>query len=203
MPSDIYVDTSEAERVLNELRDKFSEKTLENRMRKAVSSTARRAGRIIKDDVAAHYYVTRQRVGKDIKPYQREHGGIGCIIPISGVHGTIGVGNAAFKITNKKSATKGSKQARFREVRKKGISTLPPRASGLQGNGPIFIGGGKLNGLTFTRKPDRHLARVTAEAVSHHVSNEARSDIENHLGEEMANKMLSLLSYDAGTIRGD
>ena len=203
MPADVYVDVSEAEKLLGQMRDKFSEKTLENRMRKAVDTTARKAKTIIKKDVNAHYFVSQQRVGRDILPYRRDTGGIGCIIPIQGVHGTIGAGKAAFKVSNPKgNKKKGKGGYRFKEVRSKGTSTLPATASGKwQGGGPIFLGPNK---LTFTRKPgSRKLARVTAEAVAHHVSTEARKDIEDHLGNMMLDKLESLLSYDAGLIKGD
>lgn len=187
----LYVDASELDSLLDDMKKKVGPENFDRLMRRTVNEVGKGMKKPIAREVMKDYAVTKPFVYRGIKkPYMKfDDGGPACVIPLEGEKGHIGGTFKAFGGHPGWNPPKYSVRAR---IVKSGISTLPSVMSHQGGNPPfINTSASKLNGVAFTRtgghtkngKPA--IASISGLALPQMPMNRASPEIEKEILERL------------------
>ena len=158
----IYVDMSEAQKVVDGLQAMHTQTEFETLMARACRKTAGRVRTILKEELPKDYHVKKSAVSKAVKSprMKREPGmAVSCCIPIEGVRHAIG---GEFSATGGRHGWRGIQAGKRYKIRakivKQAASVLPAEMKRMGGKPPFRnLSARKLNNIAFTREGDKRL----------------------------------------------
>ena len=171
----LNVDTSDAQKRINELRGILTREQFEKLMYRTFREVANRSKTPIARATVRDYAVTQRWVRDHIGRYDLQFGStypVTCTIPLSSTKGTIG-GRFRLRTTQRTGRV-------YASIVRGHTSRLPRTMKNQGGNAP-FIGGGSLNGVVFTRRTKERfpIVRVVGLGVPQMPLNRSEDKVQN------------------------
>lgn len=185
--SPLVIDISEVEETIRKARRSLSANTVNRMLVRTFNDTARAAKTIAAQEGVREYAVTQRWIkagfgGFTVKPGPP----VECVVPIKGKKGVMGKKGGVFAASPLQATRKHGRGVSVRIVKKSGRGHLF-HANPVQGGNAVFIA----KNVVFTRKPDRHLARVTGLSVAQLPLNRA----EDRMREQLNIKIMTRLEH--------
>lgn len=180
----LTVDCSDVIAKAQKMRTQLSEKKFHQMMASSFKDTARKTGVIMKREIPKEYEAKPAWIGSNIKSFRMINGGLGCVIPVSGVRGIVGDKFSAAGGTGKPKA--GVRQIITTRLLKGKSSKLPAKMAHQGGQPPFRIGK-----LVFTRttKSAKPIARVAGLGVPQMPVNKSKAAITKEIVEYLGQRV--------------
>ena len=189
---EIEVDSANFRQLMSRLEANMNPVQFERAMYGIFQRTGRHVAAILKQDLPRQYEARPSDIGNSVKAAQVSmgFGGVGCIIPITGVRGKIGsqyrASGGAHGWNNVKYGRKYKVKAR---IIKGAQSTLP--AKWHAGYPPFRNLGSSLGNLTFARssKARGPILKITGIAIPQMPLNRSEADVQQDIREYLEQQM--------------
>ena len=179
----IYIDASQVMETVEKMKRVMSEPQFHEMMRRTFNDTGRQVKTILRREVPKDYQVTASWVGSQVGWPKTQ--GLSCVVPISGVRGSIG---GRFPIPGQRGRPKKGRRYKINtKILKAGASTLPDRMEHQGGQPPFMMGK-----VAMTRKyahKSHPIVRVVGLGVPQMPINRSEEDVRNEIIKVLENRL--------------
>ena len=186
----IEIDSSDFKQLMSRLQTNMRPEQFERAMYGIFQRTGRHVAAILKQDLPRQYEAKPSEIGSAVKAAQVSMGGggVGCVIPITGIRGKIGSQYRAAGGAHGWNSLRRKYRVKARII-KGAQSTLPDRWHA--GYPPFRNLGSKLGGLTFARssKARGPILKITGIAIPQMPLNRSEADVQQDIREYLEAQM--------------